>query len=62
MVFDQGITRFKEDIIEGCKHTYNFSFWLGSKQPAQKILDSCILEWHETQSNRGIVKMVYRQV
>jgi hypothetical protein len=62
MVFDQGITRFKNNIKEGRKCTYNVSFWLGSKQPVRKILDSCILKWDETQSNKGIVKMVYKQV
>ncbi len=62
MVFDQNITRSKNDIKEGHKRTYNVSFWLGSEQPAQKILNSCILEWDETQSNGGIIKMVYKQV
>ncbi len=44
MVFDQSITRFKNDIKERHKRTYNVSFWLGSKKLAQIILDSCILE------------------
>ncbi len=60
MVFDQNITRFKNDIKEGRKHTYNVSFWLGSEQPAQKILDACILEWDKTRSNGGIIKMVHK--
>jgi hypothetical protein len=55
MVFDQSITRFKNDIKEGCECTYNVTFWLWSKKPAQMILDSCILEWDETRPNRGIV-------
>jgi hypothetical protein len=62
MVFDQSITHFKNNIKERCKHTYNISFWLGSKKPAQMLLDSCILEWDETQSNRGIVKITYKHV
>jgi hypothetical protein len=62
MVFDQNITRFKNDIREGRKRTYNISLWLGSERPAQKILDACILEWDEIRSNKGTVKMVYKQV
>ncbi len=57
MFFDQSITRFKNDIKEGRKRTYTISFWLGTKKPAQMLLDSCILEWDETQSNGGIDKM-----
>jgi hypothetical protein len=62
MVFNQSITHFKSNIKEGCKLTYNISFWLGSKKLAQMILDSCIPEWDKTQSNGGIVKMTYKQV
>jgi hypothetical protein len=62
MVFDQSITRFKNNIKEGRKRTYNVSFWLGIKKTAQMILDSCILEWAETRPNGGIVKMTCKQV
>jgi hypothetical protein len=62
MVFNQSIARFKNDIKEGCKRTYNIFFWLGSKTLTQMLLDSCILEWDKTRSNRGIVKMTYKHV
>ncbi len=45
--FDQGITRFKNDIKAGRKRTYTLSIWLGSKKPPQQILDVCALEWEE---------------
>jgi hypothetical protein len=48
MVFDQNNTWFKNYINEGGKRTYNVFFWLGGEQPAQKILDACILEWDKT--------------
>ena len=51
--FDQGITRFKNDIKEGRKCTYNLSIWLGSDKPPQQILDACALEWEEEQDNQG---------
>ncbi len=62
MVFKQSITCFKNNIKEGRRRTYNVSFWLGSKQPPQKILDSYILKWDKTCSNKGIIKMVYKLV
>ena len=62
MVFDQPITRFKNDIREGRTRTFNVSFWLGSKLLANKILDQCTLEWEETRSNGGFVKMNYKRV
>jgi hypothetical protein len=61
MVFDQSIIRFKNNIKEGRKCTYNVSFWLRSKKPAQMILDSSILECGEFRPNGGIVKMAYKQ-
>ncbi len=62
MVFDQPIGRFKNDIKEGHTCTYNVSVWLGSELPAKKILEQCTLEWEETRSNGGTIKMVYKQV
>ncbi len=60
--FDQGITRFKNDIKAGRKRTYTLSIWLGSIMPPQQILDACALEWEEEQDNGGSVKIAYRQV
>jgi hypothetical protein len=62
MVFDQPITRFKNDIREGRSRTYNVSFWLGSEILATKILDQCTLEWEEIRTNGGSVKMTYKRV
>ncbi len=62
MEFDQGITRFKNDIKAGRKRTYTLSIWLGSKMPPQQILDACALEWEEEQDNGGLVKIAYKQV
>jgi hypothetical protein len=58
-VFDQGITLLKNDIKEERKCTYSVLIWLGSKEPPQKILDSCILEWDETRANGSTIKMTY---
>jgi hypothetical protein len=58
--FDQGITRFKNDIKAGRNRTYTLSIWLGSKKPPQQILDACALEWEEEQDNGGSVKIAYK--
>jgi hypothetical protein len=62
MVFDQPIGRFKNDIKEGRTCTYNISLWLGSELPAKKILKQCTLEWEETRSNGGMIKMAYKRI
>jgi hypothetical protein len=49
--FDQGITRFKNDIKAGRKCTYTLSIWLGSEKPPKQILDACALDWEEKQDN-----------
>jgi hypothetical protein len=62
MVFNQPIGRCRNNIKEGRTRTYNVSVWLGSELPAKKILEQCTLEWEETRSNGGTIKMVYKQV
>ena len=56
------ITRFRNDIKEGRRRTYNLSIWLNSKKPPQQILDASALEWEEEQDNRGLVRIAYNQV
>ena len=34
--FDKAITRFKNNIKEGCRQTYNLSIWMGSNKLAEK--------------------------
>jgi hypothetical protein len=58
--FNQGITRFKNDIKSGRKRIYTLSMWLGSIKPPQQILEACALEWEEEQSNSGLVKITYK--
>jgi hypothetical protein len=60
--FDQGITRFKNDIKSGRKCTYTLSIWLGSNKPPQQILEACALGWEEEQGNGGLVKITYKQM
>jgi hypothetical protein len=62
MAFDQPIGWFKNDIKEGRTFTYNVSLWLGSELPAKNTLEQCTLEWEETRSNGGTIKMAYKHV
>ncbi len=59
-VFDQGITRFKNDIKEGRRQTYNLLIWFGGNKPTEQILQACTLEWEADQENGGTVKMGYK--
>jgi hypothetical protein len=60
--FDQAITRFKNNIKEGWKRTYNISIWMGSEKQAEKIIVACTLDWKEERPNGGFVKFTYRRV
>lgn len=62
MVLDQPFGQFKNDIKEGRTRTYNVSLWLGSELPVKNILEQCTLEWEETHSNGGSIKMAYKHV
>ncbi len=59
---NQPITRFKNNIKAGRKHTYTLSIGLGSKKPPQEILDACALEWEEERENGGLVKISYKSM
>ncbi len=43
-VFDQPLSRFKNDIRENRKRTYNLSIWLGSKRKTDMIINGCTLD------------------
>jgi hypothetical protein len=43
-VFDQPLSRFKNDIRENRRRTYNLSIWLGSKNKTETIIHGCTLD------------------
>jgi hypothetical protein len=44
-VFNQPLSRFKNDIRENRKRTYNLSIWLGCKRKTDMIINGCTLDW-----------------
>ncbi len=62
--FNQPLSRFKNDIRENRKRTYNLSIWLGSKRKTYTIIKGCTLDldWDNKQKYGGFVKIAYKRI
>ncbi len=61
-VFNQPLSRFKNDIWENHKRTYNLSVWFGSERKTDMIINSCTLDWDNKQKCGGFVKIAYKRI
>jgi hypothetical protein len=61
-LFDQPLSRFKNDIWENRKRTYNLSIWLGSERKTDMIINGCTLDWDNEQKCGGFVKIAYKRI
>jgi hypothetical protein len=61
-VFDQPLSRFKNDIRENRRRTYSLSIWLGSKKKIETIINGCTLDWDNKQKSGGFVKIAYKWI
>ncbi len=62
VVFDQPLSRFKNDIWENRKRTYNLLIWLGSKRKTDTIINGCTLDWDNKQKCGGFMKIAYERI
>jgi hypothetical protein len=61
-VFNQPLSRFKNDIRENRKRTYNLSIWLGSERKTDTIINGCTLDWDNEQKCGGFMKIAYKRI
>jgi hypothetical protein len=54
-VFNQPLSRFKNDIWENRRRTYNLSICLGSKKKTKTIINGSTLDWGDKQKCGGFV-------